>query len=465
VVNVFVNRSFHPSRRGFLVSSAGALLIARDALSAVRPARRPALRPEAAKLSASDLQFLENFQKCCFRFFWEQWSNRTGLFLDRARMDGTASSQVSSIASTGFGLTALCIGAERGWVSREQVRIRVLATLRYLWGHAFHEHGWFLHFVDSRTGLRALNSEVSSVDSALLLAGVLTAQGYFSTDHEIRRLAKQIFERVDFAWMLNGHPYMLSHGVMPGTGFLKPRWDTYSEASMLYLMAIGAPKNRISTESWYSWVRPEVHYAKWKFISSGPLFTHQFSHAWVNYRHQKDSNGTDYFENSQIATYAHRDFCINLQSKYADYGPDMWGITVSDSEAGYVNWGGPPNLGPIDGTLVPCAAAGSLMFTPDICLPVLLQMHKVYGDQIYGRYGFTDAFNPNWKDQKLWVNQDVIGIDVGISLLSIENLLTGNVWRWFMMNQYIQAAMERVGFRIATPGIGIKEARPPLKRA
>jgi len=462
---VFIDKSFGPSRRSFLVSSAGAMLVAREALSASRPVRHPVLHPEAAKLSASDLQFLENFQKCCFRYFWEQWSNRTGLFLDRARMDGTASSQVSSIAATGFGLTALCIGAERGWVSREEVRTRVLTTLRYLWGHAFHEHGWFLHFVDSRTGLRTMNSEVSSVDSALLLAGVLTAQGYFSSDREIRRLAKQIFERVDFTWMLNGHPYMLSHGAMPGTGFLKPRWDTYSEASMLYLMAIGAPKNRISTESWYSWVRPEVHYAKWKFISSGPLFTHQFSHAWVNYRHQKDSNGTDYFENSQIATYAHRDFCINLQSQYAVYGPDMWGITVSDSAAGYVNWGGPPNLGPIDGTLVPCAAAGSLMFTPDICLPVLRQMHKLYGDRVYSRYGFTDAFNPNWKDQKLWVNQDVIGIDLGISLLSIENLLTGNVWRWFMMNQYIQTAMERVGFRIATPGIGIKETRPTLKRA
>ena len=199
-----IDQSFGPSRRSFLASSAGAILAAREALSAVnKPRRTAALRPDV-HLSASDLQFLEDFQKCCFRFFWEQWNNRTGLFLDRARMDGTASSQVSSIAATGFGLTALCIGAERGWVSREQVRTRILTTLRYLWGHAFHEHGWFLHFVDSRTGLRAMNSEVSSVDTALLLAGVLTAQGYFSSDREIHRLAKQIFERVDFTWMLNG---------------------------------------------------------------------------------------------------------------------------------------------------------------------------------------------------------------------------------------------------------------------
>lgn len=461
---MFTSKSFDSSRRQFLLSSAGALLGAELASAAAtsgkHAAKRPLLLRPDVKLKPDDLQFLEDYEKRCFRFFWEQWNNRTGLFLDRARMDGTPSSQVSSLAATGFGLTALCVGAEHGWVSRDQVRTRVLTTLRYLWGHAFHDHGWFLHFVDSRTGLRAMNSEISSIDTALLLAGVLTVQGYFSADREIRLLAKQIFERVDFVWMLNGNPYLLSHGVRPGSGFLKSSWDTYSEASILYLMAIGAPRNGISTDSWYSWVRPEVHYQNWKFVSGGALFTHQFSHAWVDFRHQKDSNGTDYFENSQMATYAHRDFCISLKSSYADYGPNMWGITVSDSARGYVNWGGPPNLGPIDGTLVPCAAAGSMMFTPDICLPVLREMHKLYGDKIYQRYGFSDAFNPNWKDRKLWVNPDVIGIDVGISLISIENLLTGRVWRWFMQNQYIQSALERVGFRIATPGIGIREKRP-----
>jgi hypothetical protein len=465
---VFRHTSFDISRRGFLVSSAGAMIAAQQAVSAaVSPRTKPhqtAIHP-AVRLGPQDQEFLEDYQKRCFHYFWEQWNNRTGLFLDRARMDGTPSSQVASTAATGFGLTALCIGAEHGWVSREQTRVRVLTTLRYLWEHAFHDHGWFLHFMDARTGLRRLDSEVSSIDTALLLAGILTAQGYFSSDREIRRLSREIFERVDFVWMLNGSPYLLSHGVMPGSGFLKYRWDSYCEASILYLLAIGAPRNSITSESWYSWVRPEVHYEKWKFISGGPLFTHQFSHGWVNFRHQRDTTGTDYFWNSQIATYAHRDFCISLQSRYSDYGPNMWGITVSDSADGYVSWGGPPNLGPIDGTLVPCAAAGSLMFTPDICLPVLRQMYKVYGDKVYQRYGFTDAFNPNWKDQKLWVNPDVIGIDVGISLLSIENLLTGNVWRWFMLNQYIQAAMERVGFRIATPGIGIKETRTAGKRA
>ena len=446
-------RSLGISRRGFLSTSAGALLAARSALTAPGPGG------QKSSLNTGERRFLEDYEKRCFRYFWEQWDDHTGLFMDRARVDGAPASHVGSIAATGFGLSALCIGAEHGWVSREQARGRVLATLRFLWTHAFHDHGWFLHFMDARTGVRRLDSEISSIDTALLLAGILTVQGYFSTDREIRRLARQILERVDFVWMLNGNPLILSHGVQPGSGFLHSSWNAYSEASILYLLAIGAPRNPISPDSWYAWVRPEVSYENWKFISGGPLFTHQYSHAWVNFRHQMDNNGTNYFFNSQMATYAHRDFCISLQSRYSNYGPDMWGITVSDSAVGYVSWGGPPNEGPIDGTLVPCAATGSLMFTPEICLPVLRQMQSVYGDKIYGRYGFTDAFNPNWKDRKLWIDQDVVGIDVGISLLSIENTLTGNVWRWFMQNQYIQSAMERVGFRLATPGIGIKELR------
>jgi hypothetical protein len=249
-------------------------------------------------------------------------------------------------------------------------------------------------------------------------------------------------------------------GARPGSGFLKTHWSTYCEASVLYLLAIGSQRHAIPADSWYAWLRPKVHYDDWTFVSGGPLFTHQFSHAWVDFRHQQDGDPSylDYFRNSTIATYAHRDFCISLQSQYSTYASDMWGITASDSPTGYVVWGGPPYAGPINGTLVPCAAAGSLMFAQEICLPVLVQMKSIYGDKIYGRYGFTDAFNPNWKDRSLWVNQDVVGIDVGISLLSISNLLTGNVWRWFMKNQYIRNAMERVGFRLTTPGIPIRES-------
>ena len=446
------------SRRAFLLSSAGAALSSKSALAA--RANEVPVAPTALK--PSERQFLEDYARRCFRFFWEQGSDKTGLTMDRARMDGTPSgTNICSSGASGFGLTALCIGADHGWVPKAQARARVVTALRFLWTHSFHDHGWFLHFVDGNTGARKMNSEISSIDTSLLLAGVLTAASYFANDREINQLAHQIFDRVDFAWMLNGDPFLLAHGVMPGSGFLPFRWTAYSEASILYLLAIGSTKHPIPAESWYRWLRPEVRYQEWTFISGGPIFTHQFSHAWVDFRHQEDGDPyyTDFFRNSQLATYAHRDFCISLQSKYSDYGPNMWGITVSDSPRGYVAWGGPPFAGPINGTLVPCAVAGSVMFTPQICLPVLQQMLSVYGDKVYQRYGFTDAFNPNWEDKKLWVNPDVIGIDVGIALLSIENQLTGNVWRWFMRNPYIQAGMERAGFRLASFGTHIKETR------
>ncbi len=449
------------SRREFLSSTAGATLLGRTAFAATN-------LPEAPEpLKPDDRAFLEDFAKRCALYFWEQADQHTGIVLDRARNDGARSgSNVGSSAATGFGLTALCIAANRGWLPREQARARVLTTLRYFWMHAFHDHGWYYHFMDASSGQRRLGSELSSVDTALFLCGVLSAAGYFSKDRDIQMLARQICDRVDFLWMLAGSPLLLSMGVRPGSGFLKARWSSYSEASVLYLLAIGSARHAIPSDSWYAWLRPEIHYDEWTFVGGGPLFTHQFSHAWVDFRHQQDGDPSyvNYFRNSTIATYAHRDFCISLQSTYSDYGPNMWGITVSDSPGGYVVWGGPPFAGPINGTLVPCAAAGSLMFAHEICLPVLRQMNNVYGNKIYQRYGFTDAFNPNWKDQKLWVNQDVVGIDVGISLLSIENLLTGNVWRWFMHNEYIQSAMERVGFRLATPGIFLRQTTTGARR-
>ena len=432
---------------------------------AAAAASRSAFGADAAPLSSPPLKpaertFLEDFEKRCVRYFWEQADPHTGIVLDRARNDGSAAgSNVGSTAATGFGLSALCVAANRGWIPRNQVRQRVFNTLDWHWRHAFHERGWFYHFMDSRTGEQRLSSEISTIDTALFLSGVLTAAGFFTADKEIQTLAQQIVGRVDFAWMLAGDPLLLCHGARQGAGFIKSRWNAYSEASVLYLLAIGSPKHAISSDSWYAWVRPQVQFDQWTFVSGGPLFTHQYSHAWVDFRHQQDGDPSylDYFRNSQIATYAHRDFCLSLQNQYAGYGPNMWGITVSDSPGGYVVWGGPPYAGPINGTLVPCAAAGSLMFAPQICLPVLREMHATFGSKIYGRYGFADAFNPNWQDKKLWVNQDVVGIDVGISLLSIENLLTGNIWRWFMRNNYVQSAMERIGFRLSTPGIGLKQ--------
>lgn len=401
------------------------------------------------RLSRQDELFIEDLERRSFEYFWKQADPQTGLVPDRARMDGTPLDDnhlnVASIAATGFGLTALCIAGEREWITPQQARERTRNTLRFFADKAFQEHGWFYHWLDAKTGERRWNSEVSSIDTALLLAGVLTARQYFRADSEIVRLATKIYDRVDFAWMLNGDPHLLSHGWKPETGFLKPRWDTYSENTILYLLAIGSTTHSISPASWYALWRDRYRYESHSYFTTigVPLFMHQYSHAWVDYRDRREVKGDriDYFQNSISATLAHRAFCINLSGEFKEFGPNVWGITASDSEKGYLAWGGPPRDPAIDGTIVPSAAGGSLMLTPDISVAALGTMREKYGDRVYGVYGFVDAFNPHTG----WVDSDVIGINAGIILLSAENLRTGNVWKWFMRNREIPRAMEKTG--------------------
>jgi hypothetical protein len=416
----------------------------------------------AHKLSRQDELFIEDLQRRSFQYFWEQADPQTGLVPDRARMDGKPLAEshlnVASIAATGFGLTALCIAAEREWIPSQQARERTRNTLRFFANRAFQERGWFYHWLDAKKGERRWNSEVSSIDTALLLAGVLTARQYFYNDAEIVRLANKIYDRVDFAWMLNGDPFLLSHGWKPETGFLKPRWDTYSEDTILYLLAIGSTTHPISPSSWYVFWRDRYRYEGHTYFTTigVPLFMHQYSHAWIDYRNRREVKGDriDYFENSISATLAHRAFCINLAGEFPAFGPNLWGITASDSAKGYLAWGGPPRDPAIDGTVVPSAAGGSLMLTPELSVAALRTMREKYGDPIYGVYGFVDAFNPNTG----WIDSDVIGINAGIILLSAENMRTGNVWSWFMRNREIPRAMSKIGLlkyskshRIAQP--------------
>ena len=402
-------------------------------------------------LTRDDDAFLEDLSRRAFQYFLDHAGAQTGLVLDRARANGEAhpaghpSHNIASSAATGFGLTALCVGARRGWIARDEARRRVLTTLRFFAERASQEHGWFLHWMDKETGERRWNSEYSSIDTALLLAGVLTVRQFFRDDSEVVRLSTLIYERVDFKWMLNGHPVLLSHGWRPETGFIPTRWDTYSEHLILQLLAIGSPAHAITPRAWRAWSRKRITYAGYTYMNAGPLFTHQYTQLWADLRGARESwyPFTNYFENSVAATRAHRQFCIDLAAEFPAYGPDVWGITASDSARGYVAWGGPPRDPAIDGTVVPTAAGGSLMFTPDISVRALRAMKERYGERVYGRYGFTDAFNPN----DGWVNPDVIGIDQGPILLSAENLRTGFVWRYFMRNREIRRAMRLVGLR------------------
>lgn len=416
---------------------------AQDRRTSPKPSR------QAYKLTREDEALIEDLSRRAFQYFVDHADAHTGLVLDRARTSGEPppaehpSHQIASSAATGFGLTALCIGAERGWIARDEARQRVLTTLRFFAERAPQEHGWFLHWMNSETGERRWNSETSSIDTALLLAGVLTARQFFREDSEVRRLSTLIYERVDFQWMLAGHDTLLSHGWRPETGFIPTRWDTYSEHAILQLLAIGSPTHPITPRAWRAWTRKRITYAGYTFMSDGPLFIHQYTQGWTDMRGVSESwyPFTNYFDNSAAATRAHRQFCIDLAREFPAYGPDVWGISASDSEKGYVAWGGPPRDPAIDGTVVPYAAAGSLAFTPDISLSALRTMKEKYGSRVFGRYGFTDAFNPN----NGWVDTDVIGLDQGITLLGAQNLKDGLVWRYFMRNAEIPRAMRLVG--------------------
>lgn len=405
-------------------------------------------------LTREDRTFLEDLEKRAFMFFWDHSDPKTGLTLDRARTTGEAPQpgedhyNVASIASTGFALTGYCIAAERGWITRQQALERTRNTLDYFANRAFNKNGWFYHWQDQKTGERRWRSEISSIDTALLLGGVLTARQCFSDDRKIVRDATKIYERVDFRWMLNGDKYLLSHGWRDETGFIKNRWNDYSEQAILYLLGIGSPTHPIPWQSWYAWERGYISYGKFRYLAAvSPLFIHQYSHAWVDFRGKRErykNFDTDYFQNSILATRAQRQFFIDVLSKeFPEYGPNIWGLTASDYQSGYTAWGAPPRHPDTDGTVVPCAPAGSLMFTPDISLPALKEMKAKYGGKIYGRYGFADAFNPH----NGWIDTDVIGIDVGITLLSAENLRSGNVWRWFMQNGEVKKALSRAKIR------------------
>ena len=431
------------------------LLLAAPCAAVARPGLPQGGRARGAyALTREDVALLEDLSRRAFLYFLEHADPGTGLVLDRARAEGPAhapghpSHRIASSAATGFGLTALCAGAERGWVTREEARGRVLTTLRFFAERAPRERGWFLHWMDAATGERRWQSEFSSIDTALLLAGVLTARQCFREDPEVVRLSTLIYGRVDFRWMLAGHPTLLSHGWRPESGFIRTRWDTYSEHLILQLLAIGSPTHPVTPRAWRAWSRRRITYAGLTSLSDGPLFIHQYTLGWADLRRLREDcyPFTDYFENSAAATRAHRQFCIDLAAEFPAYGPDVWGVSASDSERGYVAWGGPPRDPAIDGTVVPYAAAGSLMFTPDISLPALRALKERYGATVYGRYGFVDAFNPHTG----WVGPDVIGIDQGITLLGAENLRDGLVWRHFMRNTEVTRALRLVGLRKTT---------------
>jgi hypothetical protein len=427
-------------------------------------------------------EVLEDLEERTFRFFWETTNQSNGLVPDRH-----PTPSFSSIAAVGFGLTAYGIGVERGYVTREEARARTLTTLRFFKNAPQGKeatgvtgfNGFFYHFLDMKSGTRFQDTELSTVDTALLLGGVLFSQSYFDQDNpeeaEIRQLAEEIYGAVDWTWA-QARPPAISHGWRPDKGFIQYDWKGYNEAMLVYILALGSPTHPVDPAAWAAWVSPYegqwgVHYDQ-EHLFFPPLFGHQYTHVWVDFRGIQDEfmrgKGIDYFENSKRATYAQRAYAMSNPDGWKEYGEDVWGLTACDGPANteqeydgrrrtfrsYSARGPGEND---DGTIAPTAAASSIPFAPDIAIPATVEMRNRFGQHIYGKYGFLDAFNPSFEyDVPLangkvvpgfgWVGGDYLGIDQGPILAMIENHRTQLVWKTMQRNAHIRTGLERAGF-------------------
>lgn len=416
----------------------------RNALLLVLLATLLATRARAAPAPMTDVTLLNEVQRRAFRFFWEKADGRTGLVQDRARNSGTDRYTVASIASTGYGLAALPIAVERGWIKRGQATERARRTLTFLLGMP-HKRGWLYHFVDKRNGRREWNSEISTIDTSLLVAGALVCGQYFAGT-EVQRLAERLYNRLDWQWMLtNGgaqpDKLFVSHGWRPERGFIPNNWAKHDEASLLYLLGMGASKAPLPPKSWAAWGRPLFRYGQWETLTGGPIFLHQMPHGYYDFRNRRDSLGYDYWVSSVHATRIHRQFCIDRMGQRKTYGPNIWGINASDGPNGYVAYGIPE---PEDGTISPTGALASIPFVPELSLAAGRTIYARHGGKIWGRYGFANAFNVDAN----WYDPDVIGIDLGMALLAIENHRTGLIWRLMGKHPSTARAFAAAGLRI-----------------
>ncbi len=437
-----------------------------------------------ASLSPDDAAFLDTLQERTFRWFWETTDHQTGLTPDR-----WPSQTFSSVAAIGFGLTAYLVGAERGYVTRAEAAGRTLNTLRFLWqapqgpgvsGVAGYR-GFYYHFLDFDKGHRYRNVELSTIDTALLMAGVLAAGEYFDgqgSEAEIRALADSLYRRVDWRWMQRPDG-LVSMGWRPENGQIPAAYKGYDEAMILYTLALGSPTHPADSTAWTAFTssHPWGTYMGETYANFEPLFGYQYSHVWIDFRGIRDAfgreKGLDYFENSRRATRAHRQYAVENPMGWLGYGPDVWGLTACDGPKDTtMAWNGRPvqfrtysargasmRYVNDDGTIAPTAAGGSLPFLPRETLRALRTMRARYGSDLFGRYGFLDSFNPSYATLttraaagrvipgKMWVDDDYLGIDQGPILLMAENLRSGFVWNLLKTNPHVVRGLRRADFR------------------
>ena len=403
---------------------------------------------------ANDDAFLDYVQQASFDYFWYAANPANGLVPDRS-----ATGSACSIAAVGFGLTAIGIGVDHGWISRTQGVARVLTTLNtFLQGPQgtnssgdIGYNGWFYHFLDMKTGLRAPGSELSSIDTTLLLAGILYCKQYFdgtnSNETSIRTMADTIFNRVDWNWMAQG-TNAVAMGWQPASGFTNyGNWGGYDEGMILYLLGLGTATNPLPASAWNQWTSGytwATYYGE-SFVPFAPLFGHEYSHCWVDFRHVADSymnnHNSTYFENSRRAALAQRAYCIANPAHQVGYSSNVWGLTACDGPSGYAAHGAPPALND-DGTIAPTAAGGAMAFTPEYSVPALQYFYSHYRTHVWTASGFLDSFNLGQQ----WYDTDELGIDQGPVIIMIENYRTQRPWQLFMQNEEIQRGLQQAGF-------------------
>ncbi|HET9985829.1 MAG TPA: glucoamylase family protein [Longimicrobiales bacterium] len=448
-------------------------------LPACAPSQPAAPRGPASPPPGADA-FLDDLEHRTFDFFWDLANPENGLIPDRAPGES-----FSSIAAVGFALTAYPIGVERGYVSRQAAADRTLTTLRFFWRaphgpepDATGYHGFYYHFLDMRTGKRFEKVELSTIDTSLLLAGVLLSQQYFdggdAVETEIRALADSLYRRADWTWM-QPRPPLVSMGWTPEEGQHGWDWHGLNEAMILYVLALGSPTHPIQPEAWAAYTGT-YRWGTWygqEHVGFGPLFGHQYSQLWIDPRGLQDAylrgHGIDYFENARRATLGQRGYAIANPGNWAGYGEDIWGLSACDGPAdGKFTVSGQTRTFHTyaarassftevrdDGTICPTAAGSSMPFTPDESIRALMAMKQRYGDDVYSRYGFVDAFNETFTAApkmgkvvpgKGWFDTQYLGIDQGPLLGMVENHRTGLVWKLMRRSPYVRRGLERGGF-------------------
>ncbi|MEZ0324910.1 MAG: glucoamylase family protein [Fimbriimonas sp.] len=393
----------------------------------------------------SGAALLDDIQHRAVNFFWNESNPKTGFAKDRAsNFEKSDKYDVASCASTGFALAAYPIGVERKWLDREKAKERTLTTLRSLLDvHEGHK-GWYYHFTNWETGKRVWNSELSSIDSSILFGGVIASERYWK-DKQVSELADRLLKRVDFKWMMTDggakpEEGIFSMGWRPDTGFIESRWSGYSEEKMLYLQAYGLVPS-LANHGFDKTNRQEKSYKGIDFLNGGPLFIHQMSESFYSFSDLRDKRGYNYWVSTHNAILANRQYCIDNPGKFKGYGPNFWGLSACDTPDGYKALGAP---GWIDdnGTITPTSAVAGMPYTPKESTAFLESMLKEH-PKAWGRYGFSNGVNPS----RDWVDPDVIGIDLGMMLLAVENARTGMIWKLSSSYPAIKVGYERMGFR------------------